>query len=172
MFSISKTDINLEFRFHFRPIKTFPPPSEAVISTDQVVVASSEPHDRDIPASFEGPVPALVKRRTAPKSGERSWSAAPLDVASGGARLRSEGGGENLTLEFGHLRSIMYVLHKSPADLFPANRITAKCSKCLQMISRGDGYRHNRVGEKKIYCADCHIKMGLPLRDVTSELAK
>ena len=64
----------------------------------------------------------------------------------------------------GQIRSVMRTLGKSPADLFPINRITAKCSKCRHLIARGEGYRHNRVGEKKVYCADCHAMMGLPLR--------
>ncbi|GEM_PF-5063354 len=59
---------------------------------------------------------------------------------------------------------VLRTLGKSPADLFPINRVTTRCSKCSKPIARGEGYRHNRVGEKKVYCTDCHSKMGLPLR--------
>jgi hypothetical protein len=62
------------------------------------------------------------------------------------------------------LEHIFFKLGKSVESVFPANKITARCSKCGELISRFEGYRHNRIGDKKVYCEPCHQSLGLPLR--------
>ena len=72
-----------------------------------------------------------------------------------------------------YLEPALSILGKSSDDLFLANKITAKCSKCGDIIPRFEGYRHINIGEKKTYCFNCQKQMGLPTRsDASSELAK
>lgn len=64
---------------------------------------------------------------------------------------------------------VLPVIKKTAADLFPANKIVVRCGGCGAHIKAGEGYSHYNVGTRKIYCRDCHLSQGLPLRTVDGE---
>jgi hypothetical protein len=64
------------------------------------------------------------------------------------------------------LNDVLTILHRSVGEVFPANLVTMKCSGCGQYISRFQGYRHIKVGEKRTFCEACHQAMGLPVRSL------
>jgi hypothetical protein len=63
------------------------------------------------------------------------------------------------------LRDALNVLQKPVSEVFPENRIFTHCKKCGAGIERFKGYKHYWVGDRGTYCRDCHLAMGLPLRD-------
>lgn len=58
--------------------------------------------------------------------------------------------------------------HKTPADIYPANKIAVICHGCRARIGAGEGYKHYNVGTRGVFCSDCHQARGLPLRDEDS----
>ena len=108
----------------------------------------------DSPAFFEPQAPE-VRRDTA--RAERATAELPtLDHERGGDSLQQRDG----------LDDALTILHRSPGELFPANRVTMRCSRCGHYVSRGEGYRHVNVGDKKTFCEACHEAMGLPVRSL------
>ena len=87
---------------------------------------------------------------------------APVDMgAADGSLLPSDGlAGRSERLLGAFLPTVL----GDPSDLFPPNRITARCSRCGHFIPRFEGYRQNKIGVKRIYCHDCQELAGLPLR--------
>jgi hypothetical protein len=79
--------------------------------------------------------------------------------------LDHERGDDSLQQRDG-LDDALTILHRSPGELFPANRVTMRCSRCGHYVSRGEGYRHVNVGDKKTFCEACHEAMGLPVRSL------
>lgn len=55
--------------------------------------------------------------------------------------------------------------NKTPADIYPANKITLKCGGCGISVGAGQGYMHYNIGVRKTFCISCHASKGLPLRD-------
>jgi len=53
----------------------------------------------------------------------------------------------------------------SPMSLYPPNKIHASCDLCKSPIARYEGYRHAPIGVKRVVCAECQAKLGLPLRE-------
>ena len=86
---------------------------------------------------------------------------APLDLAEPAGSLRTSDG----------LEDALDILHRSVGEIFPANRVTMRCSRCGHFIPRFEGYRHIKVGERKTYCRDCQEAMGLPLREASDASA-
>ncbi|MBI3738602.1 MAG: hypothetical protein HY258_06120 [Chloroflexi bacterium] len=116
------------------------------------------------PRRFEAPT---SRSETEPKAGEGEGTASlSLDPRVAADSLRKSDGPHNTAPGFStsHLPYVLRMMGKEPVDLFPANRITTRCSKCHEFIPRFDGYRHNKVGEKKVYCRNCQLQMGLPVR--------
>jgi hypothetical protein len=135
---------------------------EDVLSTDALRLTAIEPVCGDIPgASRLTPAGSGVSRE--PES--RTFSGASIAVSERGASLRTGAVGEIEQSAFtSQIRASLGVIHKSVEDAFPANKITAKCFGCGEVIPRFRGYHHILIGEKKMYCAKCHEAMGLPLR--------
>jgi len=77
-----------------------------------------------------------------------------LDLGASGDSLHPSDG----------LNDVLAILHRSVGDVFPANLVTMKCSRCGHYIPRFEGYRHIKIGEKRTFCEACHQAMGLPLR--------
>lgn len=69
------------------------------------------------------------------------------------------------------LSDSLAILGRSVAEIFPANRVTMRCSRCGHYIPRFEGYRHVKVGDKKTFCQSCHEAMGLPLREAAGGVA-
>jgi hypothetical protein len=77
-----------------------------------------------------------------------------LDLAEPAASLlRSDG-----------LNDALAILDRSVGEVFPANRMFMRCSKCGAGISRFKGYRHIRTGDPRTFCETCHRALGLPVR--------
>ncbi len=55
--------------------------------------------------------------------------------------------------------------NKTPADVYPPNKILVRCKSCRAFIDAGEGYQHYKVGVRATFCRDCHSRKGLPLRD-------
>lgn len=55
--------------------------------------------------------------------------------------------------------------NKTPADVYPANKITVRCHVCRKPVGAGEGYKHYKVGTRGTFCRRCHLQKGLPLRD-------
>lgn len=64
----------------------------------------------------------------------------------------------------GHIREALRQVDKTPADIFPANKITTRCSGCRELIPAGLGYMHYPIGDRKTFCKSCHVAKGLPIR--------
>jgi hypothetical protein len=63
------------------------------------------------------------------------------------------------------LEDVLAILGRSVGEIFPANRVSMRCSKCGAGIPRFEGYRHIKTGDKRTFCESCHRAMGLPLRE-------
>jgi len=50
-------------------------------------------------------------------------------------------------------------------SLYPPNKIHARCDLCQGPIPRYEGYRHAPIGVKRVVCAECQAKLGLPIRE-------
>lgn len=70
---------------------------------------------------------------------------------------------------FENLVPVLRSIGRDPAALFPPNKITARCSGCGEVIRRFEGYRHNKIGDRRIYCRKCQLARGLPVREVVGE---
>ena len=110
----------------------------------------------DAPALFEAWTPTKSGHA---ESGEgKSTASLALDMGSATGNLRQSGG----------VGDALDVLQRPVVNVFPPNKIFARCGKCGKGIERFKGYKHIRVGDKKTYCWQCHQAMGLPLREVLS----
>lgn len=54
---------------------------------------------------------------------------------------------------------------KTPAEVYPANKISIKCHGCRKVVPRGQGYMHYNVGVRGGFCKTCHVAKNLPPRD-------
>lgn len=175
MLLISTTEWGIDFSVHVRkfspPDTISSPPDERAFITDaggsgQVGsrLPDSSPRSSSRVAPDEG-------RDTARAGEGKSTASLSLDRSASGDSVRKSGGAVDHAERF--LQPVLRMMGKEPVDLFPANKITTKCSKCGEIIPRFQGYRHIKVGDKKTYCRACQSAMGLPVReDDASELAK
>ncbi len=146
---------NVSFDFHVSSPSVMLGPSDA----GAFITASGAPgqglaKSPDIPALFE---PGTREGRTGPARAERATAelSSPLLLGASGDSLQPSDG----------LSGVLAILGRSVEEIFPANRVTMKCSRCGHYVPRGEGYRHINVGVKKTYCAACHEAMQLPLRE-------
>jgi hypothetical protein len=164
---ISITGSSLDFKFNISPHDHIPSPPEQphFIAPTQRLTAI-EPMRPDIPGVLDVSTSAEPKRNIEPERG--AFPGASIAVRGRGDRLCMSGGLDLVSSDVAvsHVGRILEVLHKSSEDVFLVNKITARCSSCGLIIPRFEGYRHIRVGEKKTYCRDCQVKMGLPVRAV------
>lgn len=63
--------------------------------------------------------------------------------------------------------SYLALTGRQSSELFPPNRVRALCFSCGEGVARFTGYKHHKIGDRKVYCANCHSQMGFPLRDVS-----
>jgi hypothetical protein len=151
LISISTKDLYIYFKFGLR---TSGPTDAGTLSPAAGATSQRLAKSPEVTALFE----AQSCEADAPRA-ERATAEYPaVDLGGQGASLRSSGGPDDLPL-------VLRRLGRSVGDLFPANRITMRCSKCGDLIGRFEGYRHIRVGERATYCLSCHLGQGLPVRE-------
>jgi hypothetical protein len=137
------------------------PPDAGALIKAQGVPCQSATKSPDIPAG--GVLQSAATRCKTPAERVTADDLADCTGASSFDSLRMAGGPRKVS--GGHLECALGVIGGTVADLFPPNKIAVRCAVCRRVIPRYKGYRHIKVGIKKTYCASCHEKMGLPLRD-------
>lgn len=65
--------------------------------------------------------------------------------------------------------SALMIIERSPAELFPPNKVLIRCGDCRERIPAGEGYSHYNIGTRKFFCRSCHLSKGLPLRSTDDE---
>jgi hypothetical protein len=164
---ISINRYSLEFKFNTTTHENTPNPSDAAfVSPSAGSCRIGQPLARHSRALV---VEAATEGREATTSGEGKITASlPIAIGAPGDTLRMSGGVGDIQENL-FLAPVLGLMGKTPEDLFPANRITVKCSKCHNFIPRGEGYKHSNLGEHKTYCFNCQKSMGLPTREGAAE---
>lgn len=165
MLSISNMGCNLLVDFGFRfaspPIAISPPDAGALITSARGSSqgGSSDPASAVRSVFFEDGAQATTRR-----SERASLGSVPLVMSAESDSLRKSGGlapgGSG-----GQLRDVLSLVKSGVGELFPANKITTRCSGCGCVISGGLGYMHYNIGRRKTYCKSCHVGQGLPVRE-------
>ncbi len=152
------------------------PPDVALISAGAGSCCKWQPGRRRtwrfrgaVPASAAEPPRADPQQQDAPRAREATARASlALAIGAPDDMLRPSGGVgdvDDFSAERLFLAPVLQSMGQTPSDLFPPNRIATKCSKCGNVISRFEGYKHIKIGEKKTYCYRCQKRMGLPVRE-------
>jgi hypothetical protein len=142
----------LDFRLSSSPSITRARPMQAPLAPLRGPLVNGLAKSPDSPALFEPWTPD-GGRDTA--RAERATAEDPaLDLGASGASLHPSDG----------LEDVLGILHRSVGEVFPANLVTMKCSGCGHYVSRFEGYRHIKTGDRRTFCEACHRAMGLPLR--------
>lgn len=154
--------IGIDRRFS-PPNSRFGPPNAGVFTAAEEGFSQGATELADIPAALRSGVP--YGRPNA--GGKARAENVALDWNSGGSSLRSLGGQSTADMkrELDLIDEQIRRNNKTPADVYPANKITVRCHGCRAHLRAGEGYSHYNVGTRGFFCRDCHQQKGLPLRD-------
>jgi hypothetical protein len=161
MISISYTDRNFRLEFSLSPEKAREGQSPSLITAGH----SSQPEMksdglRGAPELF----PAITTTENGIVSGTNGHGNSGAGSLSGCTALSARDA-QNV---YG---TVLARAGVSPVDLFPPNRVHAWCAGCGEGVARGTGYKHHKIGDRKVYCANCQQGRGFPQRDADATSA-
>lgn len=138
--------------FFLRPPNNFSPPDAGALTAERQRLIGRAGEVADIPAALRSGPPMLVGDLNA--GGEATAECSSPSNEGGSSILRASGGrsvGASLKYHIDLMDEQFRLNNKTPADVYPANKIAVKCKKCRALIRAGDGYKHYDVGVRCIY---------------------
>lgn len=152
--------------FFLRPSNNSSPSDAGAFTAERQRLITRAGEVADIPAALRSGPAVLVADQNA--GGEATAECSSPCNEGGGSNLRASDGrsvGGSLKYHLDLIDDQFRLNNKTPADVYPANKIAVKCKECRSLIGAGDGYKHYNVGIRGTFCRGCHLQKGLPLRD-------